>query len=376
MNLRILKIIVLTTFTWTHLAFSLEEPIRNYRSARSLGMGGVLVTTANDGETLFGNSARLADVAQPKLTLFEVFGEGNEQFITYSKDYNDIYNNTGTGILRRANTLGGKNYHLRVQNLTSFVHPNLIGDFAFGIGVLAMTHTNLLVEYTSDFSGQFITDLGPVFSIAHPFFSKTLLLGLSVKTLYRLGFDETISAGTLLSNNKTISTKDFGRQGVGIDVDIGLYYKVPIDFIRPIRFDVGANFRNLVKSHYSELSINQVYTTTNKPPSNDRVIDAGIRLNFADSWILYDTLIALEMQNIGNNTKRMSRMKRVHIGFESRLRKLLGFRCGLHQGYLAGGVMLFVPHVKIQLGTYSEELGSVAGAYEDRRYVGSVSLEI
>ena len=65
-------ILVLTYLPFNVGFAAINELSKNYKGFRSIGMGGILYTTGNYSEALFGNPARLSEVDIPNWTILEI----------------------------------------------------------------------------------------------------------------------------------------------------------------------------------------------------------------------------------------------------------------------------------------------------------------
>lgn len=372
--------LLLLLFLVSTTVLAIEEPVRIYRSARSLGMGGVLTTSALYGEALFGNPARISEAsphqAPWKIAFVDTFGEVNDVLIADREVVSELNSAEGPDVFSKAANIMGRHEHYRVQNLTGIYHPQFVGDLGFAFGIFASSHANFRVDYTTDVDTQLIGDFGPVFGFSYPLLNKTLLLGTSIRVLYRVGTDQKLSATSFLSSQQNISIQSFGSQGIGIDGDIGFYYKIPLRKLRWVRFALAGTLRNIAKTHYTDIPVYVLNVSGDHPPHSDRLLDLGFRFDFPDAGIFYDKFFSIEFQNIGNNSKRMSLGKRIHLGGEWRLKSILTFRLGLHQGYPSAGFGLDFPLLKFDFATYAEELTGISGGYQDRRYSVRIALEI
>ena len=360
--------------TIPHSAFALDEQIKNYRGIRSAGMGGVITTTGNFAEALFGNPARLSAVDVSKLTLLEITTEVNSNILSDAGALSDITGASGASQIVEGAKIMGRNQHLRLQVLSAYYNPKFIGDMGFGFGLLASVQTNLLVNYTTEFDTMAIADVGPVMGFSYPFLEGALLAGFNLKTLFRAAIYDRITSLDFLTGKK-LEFETFGHQGVGIDADLGGYYRVPWN-LPFMRLNVGASISNLFKSHYDEFSPELLSGLKSRPPNNDRVLNIGTRLDFPDTWIFTAPLLAIEFQDLGSTTHEMSWAKSLHIGTEGKLSRAFAVRVGLNQGYLAAGIGLELPLLKIDLATYGEELSGTAGEQEDRRFMLKIAFEI
>lgn len=355
-------------------ALALEEQLKNYRGIRSAGMGGVITTTGNFSEALFGNPARLSAVDVSKLTLLELTTEVNSNLLADSAAVSDVMSAAGSEQIVAGTKILGRNQHIRFQMLSAYYNPKFIGDVGFGFGVLASVQSNLLVNYTTEFDTTAIADVGPVMGLSYPFLDGNLLAGFNLKLLYRASIDDRITSLDFLSGKK-LEFSTFGHQGVGIDSDLGGYYRLPW---QPtfMRINVGASISNLFKSHYDEFYSEWLSGLTPRPKNNDRVLNIGTRFDFPDTGWFKAPLLAIEFQDLGSTTHEMSWAKSLHIGGEAKLSRAFAVRAGLNQGYMAAGIGLDLALLKIDLATYGEELSGTVGEQEDRRFVFKLAFEI
>ena len=87
-------------------------------------------------------------------------------------------------------------------------------------------------------------------------------------------------------------------------------------------------------------------------------------------------LAAIDAQQIN---RPFSYTKKLNMGVELGLLDMLRLSTGLHQGYLTGGMQFDLKFwnyrmITLRAVTYSEELGTLAGSNEDRRYAVQIKL--
>jgi hypothetical protein len=61
--------------------------------------------------------------------------------------------------------------------------------------------------------------------------------------------------------------------------------------------------------------------------------------------------------------------KRIHLGLEYSLTKIVSLRAGVNQGYLTYGLGADTKKVQFDLLSYAEEVGNHSGQQKDRRYL-------
>lgn len=356
-------------------AFALEEEPKIFRGIRSEGMGGLITTTGNYSESLFGNPARLSEVDVSKWSLLDTTLETNTTLFSTTGQFASLKSSSGAGTISNAASLVGQTEHLLFQMLvSSYYDPKFIGDLGFAIGLYTGLHTTLAINYTTDLDTQTIFDIGPNVGFSYPFLNNQLSVGMSIHFLYRVSVDGEINSLSFLTGGK-FSLQNFAHQGFGADVDIGAYYHVPweLDFMR---INFGASASGLLKSHYDTVVANLISSAATRPINNDRLLNIGTRLDFPDTWIFSAPIFGFEVQDIGDAQKRFSFAKRTHMGVEGKLSQVFALRLGLNQGYATFGIGIDLPVLKLDFSTYGEELAGTVGQREDRRFAMRMAFEI
>lgn len=372
--------ILVTLLLAANPAWALEEIMKNYRGIRSLGMGGVVTTTGRYDESLFGNPATGAENPESRLSILEITGEANDNFISDVSDINAARSAGGTEILSKLADKGlvGKVEHTRLTFIApGYYNPTLFGEnTGFSAGLLVNSQTSLQLHADATLDAQALLDVGPAFAVTHKLLDGNLDLGIQLQGLYRLAGDPSYRATDFLAGQK-ISLSSIAGQGVGIDTSIGAYYKLPfaVPFFKQI--GLGASFNNLMQSTYRVTGRELVGSVRGNPPNNDRTANAGVNAVLPDALVFTDSTFAIEMQNMGTTRRQASFFKKLHFGGETHLfGDLLAVRAGFNQGYVGGGLGLDLPVVDLDFATYGEEMGALTGTLQDRRFAFRLSFNI
>lgn len=355
-------------------SFAIEEIIRNYRSPRTMGMGGVVTTTGDYGDALFANPARHSETEFAKFSLIDINLEANTNLINNAQNVSNIKGGSGGNTISKAADLIGQNQHFRMDYLLGYYNPNFIAQTGFAFGLLVDAQTNMTIHSTTDLDSQLVAQVGPNVGISHRFLDDTLSLGINLHLLYRAANDDTISVLDFLSGSKGVKLKDLASEGAGADADIGAFYFIPWD-IEFMKLSFGASLNNVLKTHYTNYRPEYIKGLGKNPPASARLFHAGTRLDFIDFYMLKESILAFELQDIGDTGKQYSLFKRIHLGGETKIYKILIVRAGINQGYLCGGLGLNLPILKIDVATYGEELSANVGGVEDRRYILRLAVE-
>jgi hypothetical protein len=352
----------------------IQEMPKTFQGIRSAGMGGVITTTGNYSEALFGNPARHSEVDTWKWTMIEIQGEANSNLLGSTSNLGQIKGGSGSATISDASKIIGENEHARFHIMSAYYNPHFIGDLGFAAALMMGATTNLMVNYTTDLDTQTIIDVGPHLGFSHPFFDNTLSIGMNLHLVYRASSTGVFSSLDFLTGKK-FTLQNFGQEGIGLDMDLGAYYHIPWE-IPFMRISVGMSANGLTKTHYDDVQAAFLSGLGSRPVNDDRVLNAGMRFDFPDFWIMSAPMLAVEFQDTGDTNARYSFAKKTHIGWESKLSRVFSFRTGLYQGYLAAGVGIDLPVFKLDLATYGEELSGNAGNNEDRRFAARIAFEL
>ncbi len=349
-------------------AFALDPIIRPYQSVRSVGMGGVRLTTGLYDENFFNNPARITANPQSKFTLLQIT----------PVDVNPAAISAASLILSGKNTLSvvtgssGNNIHDRAQFILPayYLAATETRKWALAIGIITSVQSDTDLRQNYQLNIGAISDVGIAMTLGRKFLrDDALSVGLTGHFNYRLGTSPSYSLidyvrGTPL----TITT--LAGDGAMINFDLGVTYKM----IQWGAFDihVGGAIQNLLGGTYSTTLL--TLFKQGPPPSQPRSYGLGFSANRPEWGFLNNTTFALEITDVLNNyTGSIFRM--LHLGTETHW-KSIALRLGLNQGYITGGLGLDVHYFTLNLATYGEEMGLNAGTLEDRRYTFDIGFHI
>ncbi len=200
------------------------------------------------------------------------------------------------------------------------------------------------------------SDLGAAVGLAYGMFDQMLQVGASGKVVQRQGVRRTFTALDIALGNFD-PVEDLVKAD-DVSFDLGAKVNLPL----PLKPTAALVVQNITDLDFGALG--------NYPQQ----INIGFSLNPSIIGIISTSWVA----EIVDVTRRLpgeeDRYKRVHLGAELRFPKLLSLRGGFNQGYLSGGVTLDLWLLRLDLATYSEEVGTFAGQRDDRRYLGQLSI--
>lgn len=341
---------------WTHFGL------------RPLGMGNAFVAVVDDYNTLFYNPAGLArlktwdgELLNPALTV----SSGVQSLVKDAQEATDSESETAILDLIEENT--GENFHFGLNFTPHLIFPHF--GFALGLDL-----ANTLV-FHRDISVDVDTGLRFTLPIAFAsnFLDDRLSIGAGVKFRARGGVDREFSIDDIEAfrkkekddNGKEL--KDYVLGGSGLGADIGILF-TPIKTMEPT---LGLSITDLGGTPYQEAKVG-ADDATGAPPITLPSVNIGMSLKPIQKDRLY-VLTAVDMQAI-NQPNSFS--KKLNLGAEFGYGSIIKVQTGLYQGYVTAGFQLDLSVINLRVITYAEELGSVAGYREDRRFAAQIKLII
>ena len=349
--------------------YAQDEITRPYLSVRSVGMGGVRMTTGLFDENFFYNPARVTANPRSRLTLLQVTPEISQTTL------NNIQSITGNGdqVSNVFNTTG-KYTHTRFQIVLPAWYLAAIDGRKLGIavGLIASSQINFGVNNQYSAQGLGIVDVGPALTIGRKFLeNEALSVGFTTHLSYRISGAPNLTFIDLL--NKSIQPSRYAGDGMKLDFDIGATYKILS--LGDWSLNTGVAIQNLLNAKYlTQSTFSLIKDSTGAVIKNPRTFGVGLNLSHPNPWIFDHTSVAVEVTDINHN-QGGSLYRLLHIGGETTF-KILSLRAGINQGYLTAGVGLNLRFLTLDAATYGEEMTLNAGIKEERRYALTLGLHI
>ena len=334
---------------------------RDFRSAHALGAGDTGVASVEGSDAIFYNPAGMA---QSKTLVSEVL-LASPQFTvsdTSASLYKDIKaKKETTDLVQKYNN---KPIHAGIQNFSGVVFKRA----AFGL--LQQTEFNASAGNDPKRGLRARASAvglgGAYFALARPFLGDSLFLGTTVKVVHKgqADFDlGPLDAEKLKGSGAKSLLKDSVRRGTGAGADFGMMWRATDAQIKPA---LGVVVRNVGMNYNLGASVGKPLPT--KEPT---VVDVGITCEPGTKRS--SARLSIDLRD-ASNTQKVTVFKRLHAGAELSFQSILGVMGGLNQGYPTYGAYLALKVVRIEAGSYSEELGVNPGDQRGRRFFGRVSV--
>ncbi len=368
---RLLRVVFLCSLVSSFSAFAYSPIQQDYRSTRTVGMGGVRFTTGLYEENFFGNPARSADNPEFRLQLLKTTAE------TSAGSLDSLKNLSGRtdGASGFAGVVGEPLY-ARIQMIPLAVHfRNFLTDkWSMGAGLYFSGSTNPSLSQSGAVDPSGVFALGPVLNLSRRFLEEDrLVIGMNLKGQFRASArDSGLTVQRFLSGSGGNGPLVRSGNGVGVDADLGVTLK-PRWKMLDFEYELGFSVNNVLGGGYRNLG-KPLRTWPEDPLPANRTFNLGVSAKRKGLFIFDQVLFAIESSDLGNN-RDGSFFRTLHMGAEAEW-KILSLRTGVNQGYFTGGLGIDLFVFELNFATYGEELGLNPGIAEDRRYSLDLGFKI
>jgi hypothetical protein len=349
--------VLLAVFLSSH-AFAEAYP-NFYRGIRPLGMGNAFTAISDDENALFYNPAGLAEISAFTMGLINPIMEVSKSSIDLYNDSEDIDTDDSGQVAELLREYIGEHQHARVS-LFPYVGFN-VAQCGVMIGYLGQATLDAEVRNPAwpEADTSYIADHGPLVGVGGRIPASKIRIGAAVKYINRESLDQTYTATDIADDDFEDQFEDDLENGSDIALDLGALYTLPFDW--PVETHIGLTVQNFPEMDFGD--------------AQDQQTQTNIGLALEKSFGKYRILGAMDYRDLTHAIGKDDDIpKRLHMGLEFQLPKILSVRAGLNQGYLSYGLTLDFWIIKLDLASYSEEIGAHAGQREDRRYVGQLTI--
>ena len=328
-----------------------------YRGIRPLGMGDAFTAVANDENAAFYNPAGLDSVKEGRIEAFPVtVGYSTNTMKLYSDFKNIDMNDTAATTDTLRNHIGKPQYG-RVSLFPNYTRHG------FQVGVLAQAKLKAeihqppspYVDVNAAGDGAGILALSKGFDVKNGV--DRVSVGITGMFVQRKGLVKRYTTVELSD-----SDYDYGndmKTGSAFGINLGAIYQ----FRKlPFKPAVGLAIQNVGDMDFG-----------NEVGKVEQVVNFGVAIN--DFIWKFPTTIAFDYKDIANALgDDKDKGKRIYLGAEIDLHKMLTIRGGLNQGYISYGAEFRIWVIKLAYARYSEEVGAYAGQKDDERHVFLLSI--
>ena len=338
-----------------------------YENARSLGIGGVSVSIADDEQALFSNPAGLGQQNKSKFSLINPF-YGESKHFDKTLNAVDSLNDSDTPASREHNM----NSLMKVMGKTGWRNRSnmayYIGSTGFGIAAYYVDNERYFVDNPVNprVGSKIDKDMVLSASISRPFKGEEEMFkdksygwwGASMKIASRKTTNTSYFIRDFSALNPSL-IKNTDKSGIAMDFDLSAMWQIN----NPMNPTFGIFAGNILNAKFSDDAGNL-----------ERQFGAGISIKplTGDLERKNRILLALEYWDIGDEGNIF---KKIRLGSQIKLANTLNAHLGIRSGYPSYGFSFAWRDLELQAAMYSEELGRRPGDFEDKRCAFGATLE-
>ncbi len=335
-----------------------------YRGIRPLGMGDAFTTIANDENAVFYNPAGLASVEKGSVEILNPQIEVGENTMTFYSDATGLKSGDTTSAVNLMKANVGKHQHFRASVFPNYTRHN------FELGVIGQGTLDAEIHSPAypTMSMDVKIDAGVVLGLAHTFMNDKLQVGGTAKYVQRQRMYKDFTAAMVADSGTSYDMNQDKKTGGAIGLDLGAIYFLENEAWKP---RVGMVIQNIGDMNFGDMTV----STQTAPIENKIKQSINIGGSVTKQLAFLNTTVAADLKDIASNTSDDSdKGKRLHIGVEAKLPKILTVRAGINQGYISYGLGVDFWLIKLSYAHYKEEVGGYAGQREDARHVVQLSI--
>ena len=358
-------ILVLIGMTWTSSILAQEYPYL-FRTAYFKGRGDTGIAIAEGEDAIFYNPAGLAIspgilnqiiILSPELEMSTDARDVAQQLAVQNADPTNVF-------LDRM----GIPQHGAVSNFSGVIFRRLALGVFMNASATGLIFRDPEMGATETVQANGKADGGAVFSVGDYVWGKKLSVGIMGKFIEREQASFSANAADANQVSK-LNTNQFTMLGSAFGADIGVMYRgegrSPLSFGVTVQ-DVGNTIFTPAK--HSTLSKAQ------QPLQNiKQTLNAGI--GFETGTKVSKFRLLGDVRDI-LDAYGFDLTKRIHLGGEIAVAKLIGFTFGLNQGYPSCGFYLDLHFLRGDAGYYTEEIGDRSGSRPDNRYFMRITVSL
>ncbi len=365
-----------------------------YKDPRIMGMGAANTAVGGYSTALFYNPAGLIKIKKSHGVEVEILGlsaTASKNIQSFLDDLDNAETDAETVAVIQKHS--GEAYNVTASNYSSLSY-HTESDFAYSIGLLVSADLNFIPHANGSANGLLETHsrayAGVMLGVAnqyHDVLGGDLTIGLGAKFITQNSYEAGLDTAEVVEHKDDLLTyiqDTYEQSNSGVGVDIGILYEPHI--FSSLHPALGFSVKNL-----GTLNFEDAYGA--QPMTLNAGVSISPEVSFLDSLkIAVDYVDILNAQQIRirnyNPYRSYDQYDNADIEFDVMQHIRAGVSIGIwdnswitttlmggwYQGAYTAGVDLQLAILKFQAATYQEQLGSVTGQLEDRRYVVGVGI--
>lgn len=384
-----------------------EEIPEHFTTVRPTGMGGAFTAIANDENSIWTNPAGIS--RSRKARSRETFSVAkfpnlivgaNAESRTFYKGFKGAQEKSVEGILDSINDLGDKPFWARAA-IMPVTLINISRETPMAFSLYSNTTVSAVIPSDSPTEAQVsaVSDVGGVVTFNASSDSNRFNTGFQIRPVARYAYEDKIPSEDLLNKDAFAETLEAGaNKSTGLGADFGMMFSLA-DFWFPtvglaiLNLPTGCKAKYL--NPYTEKPENVCGTVYKGDFGNadalstvdptDLRIGASItprlskKINIRFAVDAHHIPIGDANQSFGLGGIEVSKL--FHAGAELFFGNPLtvspfSLRAGYNQGFLTMGASMNLSIVALEFATYGADVSTSKTPIEDRRYMGSLSIDL
>lgn len=364
-----------------------------YKDARIMGAGAANTAVGGYSSSLFYNPAGLINIKKSHGMEVELLGLSATSSSNTQSFINDISDANDTEVIDVVKKYSGDAFNADVANYSSFSY-HTDSNIAYSMGILASGDINFIPHANEGTNGLLETHsrvyggvtLGVAYELENVL-DGTITLGVGAKYIQQKSYEVGLTESEILQHKDDLETyiqDTYEVDNSGFGVDLGVLYKP--SFLPSWHPSFGASLMNIGTLNFDDSYGAQPMT-----------LNFGAAISPEISWMnaltisldYVDALNAEQMRirnynpyysndQYDNADVEFDMLQHIRAGVSAGLVDnswfLLTLNGGLYQGAYTAGLDMQLTVLKLQVATYQEQLGSVVGQLEDRRYMAQIGI--
>ncbi len=250
--------------------------------------------------------------------------------------------------------LVGKNIHMGMQNIAAVILNDMAFSLLLGVAGGLLVYKDPLHAGIETVDFELLQTTGLTGSYAYQVFGDWLTLGATLKLLKQVR-RQLFAPISDLDKFKKFKFEDKST-GSGIGLDFAAQTTLPY-FLSPKLA--------LVVENVGDTRMKGPEARVQAVPNILQTVNLGLGLEYEDFWGKIEA--SLDRRDLLSRVEA-SGGKKTYMGLQYAYDHWIGLSVGLNQGYRTAGLFMTGRYARLDLGTYTEEIGSKPGLMPDQRY--------
>ena len=364
-----------------------------YKDARIMGAGAANTAVGGYSSSLFYNPAGLINIKKSHGVEVELLGLSVTSSSKTQSFINDVIDANDSEVIDVMKKYSGDAFNEDVSNYSSFSY-HTDSNIAYSMGILASADINFIPHANEGINGLLETHsrvyggvtLGAAYELENVL-DGSLTLGVGAKYIQQKSYEVGLTESEVIQHKDDLLTylqDSYEVDNSGFGVDLGVLYKP--SFLTSWHPSFGASLMNIGTLNFDDAYGAQPMTLNFGAAISPEIpwIDAlTVSLDYVDALNAQQMRVRnynpyYSKDQYDNADIEFDMLQHVRAGVSAGVIDnswfLLTLNGGLYQGSYTAGLDMQFTVLKLQFATYQEQLGSIVGQLEDRRYIAQLGI--